>query len=299
VITILNGLQPNGEEACAECGLVPVLNGLEQVEAWAALARRLSRRLPAALQVDSGMTRLGLSAAEVERVAEHDLLGTLDVRLVMSHLACADEPAHPANAAQRDAFNGLLRQLPKTRVSFANSGGILLGEGFVHDLARPGLALYGVNPIPEQSVALRPVVRLDARVIQVRSVPKNTAIGYGAAFTSTRPMRLATIAVGYADGWPRHLSDKGAAFAGDVSLPIVGRVSMDSTIIDISALSDDALHLGSLVELIGPHQTLDDVAAKAGTIPYEILTGLGRRYARHYLDHEAEAPASMKGGVAP
>ena len=288
MIAILNGLQPGGEMACVDGDLLPVLNGMDQVRAWARLAAGLGRHLPAALQVDTGMSRLGLPESEVDEfLADDGLRERIDVRLVMSHLACADEPDHPANASQLDCLSRLLSRLPPACGSFANSGGILLESRYHHDLARAGLALYGVSPTPGHGAGLRPVVSLQARVIQVRAIQAGTSVGYGASFVAPRAMRIATVGVGYADGWPRWLGDVSAAFAGETRLPIVGRVSMDSMTIDVGALADGALRLGSLVELIGPHQTIDDVALQAGTIPYEILTSLGRRYDRRYLDDHA------------
>lgn len=282
-IFVLNGIQPGGEPACAGGGLTPVLNSPEQAHRWAAEAAGRGLRLPAALQLDSGMSRLGMMPADLDGfLAREDLPRRLDLRLVMSHLACADEPDHPANAAQRRSFAALAERFPGARLSLANSGGILLGPGFTHDLARPGLALYGVSPTPGRDIGLRPMITLQARVIQVRAIPAGTAVGYGATFVAPAPMRVATVAVGYADGWPRHLSGVGGAYHGSTRLPILGRVSMDSMTVDATALPDGTLTLGSLVELIGPHQSLDAVAAEAGTIAYEILTRLGRRYARYY-----------------
>ncbi|MDX7952855.1 alanine racemase [Lichenihabitans sp. Uapishka_5] len=288
-LMVLNGLQPGTDAACAAAGAVPVLNSLEQAESWADFGLREGRRLPAVVQLDTGMSRLGLPPDEFDALlAQPKRLAALDVVLAMSHLACSDEPGHPANAAQHRCFSRLLERLPGTRVSFANSGGILLDRSFHHDLARPGVALYGVNPTPDAAHGLRPVVRLDARVIQLRTIPAGTAVGYGAAFVAARPSRIATIAVGYADGWPRHLGGAGAAYVDGVRLPIAGRVSMDSITLDVTDLPEGRLRRGSTVELLGPHQSLDQVAAEAGTIPYEILTGLGHRYARRILDASNE-----------
>ena len=199
----------------------------------------------------------------------------------MSHLACGDEPENPANAAQLTAMKAALGRLPKAPVAFANSGGSFLGHGYHFNLARPGVALYGVGPA---GGGIRPVLTLSARVIQVREIEAGVAVGYGGAYVAKGPMRIATIAVGYADGWLRALSNRGSAFFGDMRLPVVGRVSMDSITLDASALPEGTLKLGSLVELIGPHQTLEDVARDCDTIPYEILTALGHRYARIYVD---------------
>ncbi len=277
---VLNGLQPGAEAAAARENIVPVLNSLEQVENWRSLAKSLGRTLPALLQIDTGMSRLGLPAKELDRlVADPSLLDGIDVRYIMSHLACGDEPENPANAAQLTAMKAALGRLPKAPVAFANSGGSFLGHGYHFNLARPGVALYGVGPA---GGGIRPVLTLSARVIQVREIEAGVAVGYGGAYVAKGPMRIATIAVGYADGWLRALSNRGSAFFGDMRLPVVGRVSMDSITLDASALPEGTLKLGSLVELIGPHQTLEDIAHDAGTIAYEILTGLGDRYQRRY-----------------
>ncbi|KQT50969.1 alanine racemase [Aureimonas sp. Leaf454] len=294
-IYVLNGLQPGSEALCAEAGIVPVLNGTEQVEAWMTLAVRLGRSLPAVIQIDSGMSRLGLAPEEVEALASRPgALDGIDLILVMTHLACGDEATSPYNGQQLDAFLALAARLPPAPLSIANSGGVALGGDFRQDLVRPGVALYGVAPTAGRRNPMRPVVRLDARVIQTRAVKAGQAIGYGCSLVADRPMELATIAVGYADGWPRCLGHVGAAYKGAVRLPIAGRVSMDSIILDISDLPEDSLRLGDTVELIGPNQTLEQVAADAGTIPYEILTGLGRRYARRILPPSSSAEGNIR-----
>ncbi|ERI14022.1 MULTISPECIES: alanine racemase [Brucella] len=281
---VLNGLQPGTEAACARDGILPVLNSLEQIENWGALAARQGRKLPALLQLDTGMSRLGLSASEFERLLENfALLDNIDIKFVISHLASGDEPENAANARQLANMTALLVRLPKLPVAFANSGGSFLDKSYHFDLARPGVALYGVGP--ENEVV--PVLTLSARVIQVRDIDKGAAVGYGGTYVAEGPMRVATIAVGYADGWFRSLSNKGSAFFGDTRLPIIGRVSMDSITLDVSALPEGTLKLGSLVELIGPHQRLEDVARDCDTIPYEILTALGNRYARVYVESGA------------
>ncbi|MEO5326051.1 alanine racemase [Mesorhizobium sp. CC13] len=283
-ILVLNGLLPGSEGDCADLGIVPVLNSLEQVANWSATARSRHTTLPAALQVDTGMSRLGLEPDEVDALlAEPDRLAGIHVDIVMSHLACGDEPAHAANARQLRRMKAVRERFADAKLSFANSAGIFLGDDFRGDLARPGIALYGGAPLAGPDNPMRPVVRLEVRVVQTRTVPTGAEIGYGASFVAQSEMRLATIAAGYADGLPRHLSNSGAAYVGDVRLPIVGRVSMDSIILDVTALEPGTLKLGSMVELIGPHQPLEAIAADAGTISYEILTSLGRRYDRRYL----------------
>lgn len=286
-IFILNGIDPGSEALCVERGFLPVLNSTTQVERWRTLARATDRPLPAALQVDSGMSRLGLPpAAAIDLASDPAFAREVDLRLLMTHLACADEPARPANAEQLARFRAVHAHFPGVPASVANSGGTFLGAEFHGDLARPGVALFGVDPGP-LAEGLRSTVRLDARVLQIRTIEAGTGVGYGLEHVATTRQRLATVAIGYADGWPRCLGGIGAAWHGGTRLPIVGRVSMDSTIIDISALSEEALHEGDFVELIGPSQSLDQVARDAGTIAYEILTQLGARHARIYLEKGA------------
>ncbi|MBR1218807.1 alanine racemase [Bradyrhizobium sp. U87765 SZCCT0131] len=284
---VLNGLQAGAEAEAIALGVTPALNTPQQVAAWAAAGARLGRRLPGALQVDTGMSRLGLSAAELTALRAQRTLDDIDVVLLMSHLACADEPLHAANAEQLAAFRAFAADFSGARLSLANSGGALLDASYHNDLARPGIALYGVHPQTGAPSPLRPVVRLDARVIQVREIAAGTGVGYGLTFHAAAPTRLATIGVGYADGWPRCLGNRGAAFFNGIRLPIAGRVSMDSMTLDISALPAGTLNPGDSVELIGPHQSLDDVAGDAGTIAYEILTSLGQRYARIHRDDDS------------
>ncbi|WP_036789431.1 alanine racemase [Pleomorphomonas koreensis] len=277
---VLNGLMPGTAPAFAGHGILPVLNSLSQCRAWAE-ARRGS--LPAVIQVDTGMSRLGLDVAEQQALAaEPDLLAMTGARLIMSHLACADEPDKPGNGEQLSAFRAARERLPGFAGSLAASSGIFLGPDYHFDLCRPGASLYGIETSP-LAAGIRPVVSLRVRVAQLREIETGTAVGYGYSFRASRTMRLATLATGYADGWWRRLSNgAGAAFSGDTRLPSVGRVSMDSFSVDVSALPEGALAEGDLVELIGPHQSVDDLARAAGTIGYEVLTSLGRRYSRVY-----------------
>jgi len=283
-IFVLNGLDPGCEEFCAERGFYPVLNSNAQVARWRALARERGEALPAALQVDSGMSRLGLDADAVAALAgDAAFAREVPLRLLMTHLACADAPDDPANAAQLARFDAARALFPGVPASIANSGGAFLAPGFHGDVARPGIALYGAPP-SALAIGLRPVVALVARVIQIRAIGAGVGVGYGLDYVASERRRLATIGIGYADGWPRHLSNSGAAWHQGRRLPIVGRVSMDSMTIDITALPDGALAEGDCVELLGPSQSLDDVAGDAGTISYEILTQLGRRHQRRYID---------------
>lgn len=283
-LMVLNGLLPGSEALCAEAGIIPVLNSLEQLARWQDLAATRGQILPALLQFDTGMSRLGFAPEERQAVKQALATGPgLDIRYVMSHLACADEPEHAQNEAQLADMRKVMEEFAAIPPCFANSGGILLGASYHGALARPGLALYGGTPAPAKGNPMEPVVKLDVAVVQTRRVGAGAAVGYGASFVARGETLLAVIAAGYADGLPRSLGGRGAAYYQGARLPIAGRVSMDSIIIDISALPEGALKLGSLVEVIGPHQTLEDLAGDADTISYEILTSLGRRYRRVYL----------------
>lgn len=289
---ILNGLMPGTEMVCANAGILPVLNSVDQATRWRETAQAIRRPLPAVLQFDSGMARLGINDDEATMLAS-DPAFRVDVplALVMSHLACADTPDHSVNAAQIARFDALAALFPSAPRSFANSGGAFLAPAFHNRVVRPGIALYGGAPNDAQPNPMRPVIQLDARVIQVRTIPAGSGVGYGHSFHATHETRIATIAVGYADGLPRALGNRGAVWFNGIRLPIAGRVSMDSTTLDVTALPAGALQLGDWVELIGPHQTLDTLAHDAGTISYEILTSLGARYHRVYRD-TAQAQAS-------
>ncbi|ODT16597.1 MAG: alanine racemase [Mesorhizobium sp. SCN 65-12] len=281
-IHILNGIPPDAEADAAAANLVPVINSGTQLAAWRQAARRCGRRLRAAVQVDSGMSRLGLAPGEVETIAgDPSSFDGIEVTLVMSHLACADEPGHPANERQRLAFERLRHLLPPAPASLANSSGIFLGRPYHYDLARPGAALYGINPTPGKASPMLPVVRLEAKVIQTRQLEAGAGVGYGHTFRATGPMRAATVSFGYADGWHRRAAS--AAWFEGVRLPFLGRVSMDSIILDVSALPANRLKAGDLVEFLGPSQSVDDAAGHAGTIGYEILTSLGHRFYRRHL----------------
>ncbi|MFN7305258.1 MAG: alanine racemase, partial [Alphaproteobacteria bacterium] len=232
MIAVLNGFEPGADE---DATLVPVLNSLGDVLAHAAAGRSAGRAQPALLHLDTGMARLGLDAGEQARLsADHSLLAGLDLLYVMSHLACADEPDHPLNAEQAARFARASAGLPKLKRSFANSSGLFLGADYASDLARPGCALYGINPTPGLRNPMRQVVRLEAPILQIRDIPAGASVGYGASFVSARLSRIATIAVGYADGYLRCLSGQGVAAYRDMILPMVGRVSMDLITLDVT-----------------------------------------------------------------
>ncbi|HYD70386.1 alanine racemase [Azospirillum sp.] len=283
-ILSLGGLPTGTEAEFAAHRIVPVLNHLGEIDAWAAFCRARGESLPTAVHIDTGMNRLGLGPDELDTLAEDPArLSGMRVRAWISHLACAEADT-PMNAQQLGRFRMALARLPAAPASLANSSGIFLGNPWHFDLVRPGCALFGVNPTPTQPNPMAQTVRLDARVLQVRNVDSPMTVGYGATHRVAGRGKIATIAVGYADGYLRSLSGRGHVHVGGVPAPVVGRISMDLITVDITALPDGAVAPGMLVELIGPNRTVDTVAEQAGTIGYEVLTSLGPRYHRVYVD---------------
>ncbi|MDX9859981.1 MAG: alanine racemase, partial [Rhodospirillales bacterium] len=234
-IHVLNGLLPGTAAEFAASRLIPVLNSLGSVDEWRTFCHRQTRALAADIHVDTGMSRLGLPPYEWETLAaEPARLDGLAPRYLISHLACADEPDHPMNRQQLAAFAAVRRRLPLIRASFTNSAGIFLGGDFHFDLARPGIALYGGNPVPERANPMAQVVRLQGKILQVRDVDTPQTVGYGATHRFAGPSRIATVAVGYGDGFLRSLGNTGCGFVGDIRTPVVGRVSMDLITLDVT-----------------------------------------------------------------
>lgn len=276
-IFVFEGVCDGAVEILAAHDLVPVLNSLEQVEQWQGSGR------PAILHLDTGMARLGLSEAEVGALAEQpQRLQGIRVEFVMTHLACADEPDHGLNAEQLRRFERMRRQLPPAPTSIGNTAGAFLGAGHCGDLVRPGIGLYGGNPFLARPSPVEPVATLEARIIQLRDIDVAQTVGYGATHDAVPPARLAVVGVGYADGYPRCLGGRGDGSVAGIRVPVVGRISMDTLCVDVSAVPAASLQTGQFIELIGPAVPLDDVAAAAGTISYEILTRLGARLHREY-----------------
>ena len=266
-INVLNGHMSGDTDMIGDLDLVPMINSLDQL-------LRHVEALPGApfgIQLDTGMNRLGMEPSEWQAV--RDIAVSQNPTLILSHLACADEPGHEMNRTQLTAFREMTDGLDIPR-SLAATGGILLGREYHFDVTRPGVGLYGGLPFDLAT----PVVRLDLPVVQIRELEPGETVGYANAFTATRPTRVATVSSGYADGLLRSLSGTGHLFSGAQPCPILGRVSMDLIGADITDLDDTPTSL----EAIGPNQKLDDLAHAAGTIGYEILTSLGARYARRY-----------------
>ena len=264
-IYVFSGHMRGDAGVLADAHLIPLLNSRDQI------TRHLSL-LPDhhyGVQLDSGMNRLGLEPSDWRAARE-----TLDPALVMSHLACADAPDHPQNAAQLNSFREMTEGMA-TRRSLAATGGTLLGAEYHFDMIRPGIGSYGGLPFERAA----PVVQLRLPVVQTRRIEPGESVGYGATFTAETSRRIATVSSGYADGLIRALSGGATLWHGDVPCPLAGRVSMDLMGVDVSALTEDPTHL----DILNDRQTVDDLAGAAGTIGYEILTALGARYSRTYL----------------
>jgi alanine racemase len=288
-VYVLNGLMPNTAAAFADANLRPVINSTTELAEWDAFVASHDWQGGAALHIDTGMNRLGLTPEEAAAVAARVKSEGHGLKLLMSHFACAEIPDHPMNERQLRLFReirALFRGVPS---SIANSAGIFLGGAAHCDLVRPGVALFGGNPIPTQKNVMRPVIELKARITQVRQVNEGDTVGYGASFAAARPTRLAIIAAGYADGYFRAAAAARDKPPADVIIagkrcPLVGRISMDLLAADVTELPISAARRGEFATLIGGEIGVDELGAASGTIGYEVLTSLGRRYHRNYRD---------------
>lgn len=287
-IVVMHGPNKGTEKDFAALRLIPVLSSPVQISRWRGFAETNDVLMESLVQVDTGMNRLGLTAREFEDLmSDPDGFVGLHPLALMSHLACADNPAHPLNAEQLRRFTSALGafrgKFADAKGSLANSAGLLLGPTTHFHFARPGIALYGANPVPAQANPMIPVVRLKAKILQVRRVDAAAPVGYGATYTARDGAKLATVSIGYADGLLRFLGNRGHGVIDGHRVPIAGIVSMDMTTFDVSDVPESSLGPDATVEIVGSHQSVDDVAREAGTISYEILTGLGQRYLRSYL----------------
>jgi alanine racemase len=281
-IYVLDGFTPDWGEGFVDINARPVINSTTELAEWDAFVAAHSWAGGAALQIDTGMRRLGITPEEAAALAPRAHTDNHGIALLMSHLACAQTPDHPLNAKQITLFRELRALYPGVPASLANSSGIFLGDATHFDLARPGAALYGVNPTPGAPNPMKSVVELTGRILQLRNIARDDTVGYDATWTAKRPSRIAVAALGYADGLLRSGSGTDERPGGDAIVagkrcPIVGRISMDLVCIDVTDLADGTVHRGDPATLIGGEMTIDDTAAAAGTIGYEVLTRLGLR----------------------
>jgi len=281
-IAVLSGLALGAPADFAKARLLPVLNDLDQVARWHGYAQPRGGAA-AMLHLDTGMGRLGVPPGEARRlIQDPSLLSGFKLMLIMSHLACASEPAHPMNLEQLKIFRSLVNRLPRAPLSLAASSGIFLGADFHFDMVRAGAALYGVNPLPGRPNAMSPVLRLKARILQVREIDSGETVGYGAAHRMEHAGRVATIALGYADGWLRSSSQRGIVRITGNPAPVIGRISMDLLTVDVTGIDPSVVRAGDYADLLDERYGVDDAAFAAQTIGYEILTALGPRCLKLY-----------------
>lgn len=283
-IYILNGLFPHSVKPFIDYHLIPILNDREQLQLWVKLCQEHNYNHPAALQFDTGMSRFGLDHHDMNIIKQQSLL-PFEPILLISHLACADNPTHVMNQQQLQEFTSFRTYFPSVPASLSASSGIFLGQAWHFDLVRPGAALYGINPVPGQNNPMQNVVSLRSKILQIRNISTGTTVGYGATFTAHKPLRLAVVSLGYADGFFRSLSNKiyvNHIRYPEIPLPVIGRISMDCFCLDITALPHDHIHIADEIEIIGSQCSIEKLATTANTIGYEILTALGNRFHRIY-----------------
>lgn len=297
-IFILGGFFGSAE-AYAAHNLIPALGSFAEIENYRKLAATLGKKLDACLNFNIRMNRVGLNTMETEKlIADKTLLDGLNIIGVLSHFACADEDS-PLNDEQNEIFEKIAKHFPGAEKSLSNSFGAFRSKKYHHDLLRPGMALYGLNPAPETKNPMKGVVSLNLPVALLRTIHAGEGVGYGVTWKAEKETVLATVAAGYADGIFRSLSNKGALYWKGIRCPIRGRVSMDLTTVDISAVPENQRPKpGDLMELIGVHQSADDLANDAGTIGYEVLTNLGHRYERVYVDEDTMRISGGKSASA-
>jgi alanine racemase len=279
-IYLLHGIfDQETAKLAANYKLTPVLNSLEQVAIYNDYANSLAQKLPAILNFDTGMGRLGIVIKDIQNLKAE----FVDYVYVMSHLACADEPEHLQNKLQLQNLKEITKLFPETKVSFANSAGIFLGKDYHYDLIRPGCAIYGINPTPAIQNPMKTVVTIQAKIIQRRTLDHNQYIGYGASYLAKTGSKVFIVEYGYGDGYFRNLSNTSKCYVDGFYLDVIGRISMDLIICDASPLPESIFQQVTHTELLGDHIKLDELAKQSGTIGYEILTNLSPRYQRHYV----------------
>ena len=300
-IYVLDGFFQNCGDAYAKSDARPVIGDLNELAEWDVFCRRSGWAGSAAIHIDTGMNRLGMSLTEAQGIIPRINAGDHGITLVMSHLACAENLNHPLNARQLATFREIASQFSGVPASLSNSSGVYLGAPFQFDMVRPGAALYGVNPTPEADNPMQPVVELKARVMRIRNVERGESVGYGAVWTARRPTRLAIVSAGYADGYFRAAGGGDGTRSAEIMVagkrcPVAGRISMDLIAVDVTDLPNNAVRRGHMVTLIGEGITVDELAHHFGTIGYEVLTSLGPRYARVYKGGASEVAAARDGG---
>ena len=282
-IAVLSGLLEGSEDIFYSNKLTPVLNDTEQIKKWAIYNKQKKISAPGILHIDTGMNRLGLTINELYDIIKNPTeLKELHVECIMSHLACGDQPRDIMNEKQLSVFLNAKKEFPNVKASLANSAGVFLGQSYHLDMVRPGIALYGSGSGSILSKPLKQVIKLYSRILQIRTLSTGASVGYGASYRVSEATRVATVGLGYADGYLRSLSNCSWVFFNGLRLPVIGRISMDYITIDITQIASEKIKTGDFIEIIGDKFTLDDLATVANTVPHELLTRLGTRHHRIY-----------------
>jgi len=282
-IAVLSGLLEGSEDIFYSNKLTPVLNDTEQIKKWAIYNKQKKISAPSILHIDTGMNRLGLTINELYDIIKNPTeLKELHVEWIMSHLACGDQPRDIMNEKQLSVFLNAKKEFPNVKASLANSAGVFLGQSYHLDMVRPGIALYGSGSGSIPSKPLKQVIKLYSRILQIRTLSTGASVGYGASYRVSEATRVATVGLGYADGYLRSLSNCSWVFFNGLRLPVIGRISMDYITIDITQIASEKIKTGDFIEIIGDKFTLDDLATVANTVPHELLTRLGTRHHRIY-----------------
>ncbi len=284
-IYVLGGpANPLTAEKLAYKNCISVINHKTDLNIWSSTANKINRKLPAAIHIDTGMNRLGFDVKDIIEIAGLGYLSNLKIKLIMSHLSCADEKKSENNLIQSRKFNSICNALSemgiKAKKSIANSAGVFLGKEYHLDMVRPGASLFGINASREKKNPMKIAVSLESRILQIRTVKKPMTVGYGAKYKVTKNTKIATLSVGYADGLPRDLSNN--VYIKGILAPIIGKLSMDLTTIDVSHIEN--LKTTDLAEIFGKNISVDYLASQGGTIPYNIFTCMGNRIPKFYLN---------------
>ena len=286
-IAVLSGFLEGSEDIFYNNKLTPVLNDIEQIKKWDLYNKQKKISAPSILHIDTGMNRLGLTVSEFyDIIRRQTVLKELHVGWIMTHLACGDQPRDTMNKKQLSVFLNATTKFPNVKASLANSAGVFLGKSYHLDMVRPGIALYGSGSGSIDSHPLKQVIKLYSRILQIRTLSRGASVGYGASYRASEETRIATVGLGYADGYLRSLSNCSWVFFNGVRLPVIGRISMDYITINITKIASEKIKTGDFIEIINDKFTLDDLATLANTVPHELLTRLGTRHHRIYRNKD-------------
>ena len=280
-IYVFHGVKEGEHEGFYQNNIIPVLNSFSQLEMWSDYSKQIGKKLPCIIHIDTGLNRLGINFEDLQKLYDFKPNEKLDVRYFMSHLSCILQPGHPLNHEQLEKTRVINSYFPDKPITLANSKGVIASEDYHFDMVRPGSALYGIKG-KHYHGDIRHSVIVKGRIIQIREVQNDGFVGYGATKAIKKGSRLAVVPIGYADGYMRILSDNIHAYFGEFKIPAVGIISMDMTIFDISDIPESQINEGDEIELVSSRIPVDELAEKAGTIGYEIMTSFGSRYKRVY-----------------